>query len=86
MTNPDFRPRDLSTAALKQRKLLRKQTRRYTNFSIRYKKNLNTSKIELEKTIVAVKTLKGIFVFFLKLMLNVFNSDLLGLISILVFF
>ncbi|XP_065684796.1 fibroblast growth factor receptor 3 isoform X1 [Hydra vulgaris] len=54
----DFRPRDLSTAAIKQRKLMKKQSRRYTNLTIRYKKNINSSKIELEKTMVAVKTLK----------------------------
>ncbi|XP_065668911.1 vascular endothelial growth factor receptor 1 isoform X2 [Hydra vulgaris] len=53
-----FRPRDHSPNAVKLRKQLRKQTKRYHSLSIRYQKQQEISNIVLEKTMVAVKTLK----------------------------
>ena len=58
-----FNPRDKSASAAKRRKSFLKN-RRYHTVTIRYKKHANEI-LELEKTMVAVKTLKGkqIFIF-----------------------
>ena len=56
-----FKPRDKSHSAIKRRKSFQK-SRRYHSLSIKYRKQLNTEDVTLEKTMVAVKTLKGFYI------------------------
>lgn len=55
-----FKPRDSSIDARKRRKSIQK-SRRYHSMSFRYKKTTQAVEVSLEKSIVAVKTLKGIY-------------------------
>lgn len=54
-----FKPRDTTIDARRRRKSIQKN-RRYVRMSFRYKKTTQTAEMSLEKSMVAVKTLKGI--------------------------